>query len=344
LDRIHISAAQSAIEIPKASPGHILLIAQDAAVAKGVCADLDAAGLRCTVVRTCAHARKFIIRHGVDLVLLDRMVLATAGDCWCELRGHQESRPVPILAFSQQADVSNVAAQAKTFTAAAIGPVPGRLQSHGIILDRIAQRVIYEGQETYLAYAPFRLLEYFLRHPGRVISRGELFTSLWGQHGPIGRRIDVYVGSLRKLLRRRDGGTLIQTVRGVGYVFADERGEGGRLPLRRVDGNEDPGDDAAAFRPQGNQFKLDHKGRCLQINGVGYHLSPREFAVLELLMLNPNLTLSRSVIAGCIWGQGNADPRTVDATISRLRKAINQQPSSNRPICSVPGRGYQFHP
>ena len=41
--------------------------------------------------------------------------------------------------------MSNVAAQAKTFTAAAIGPVPGRLQGHGIILDRIAQRVIYEG-------------------------------------------------------------------------------------------------------------------------------------------------------------------------------------------------------
>jgi DNA-binding response OmpR family regulator len=61
-------------------------------------------------------------------------------------------------------------------------------------------------------------------------------------------------------------------------------------------------------------------------------------------MLNPNLTLSRSVIGGCIWGQGSADPRTVDATISRLRKAINQQPSSNRPICSIPGRGYQFHP
>jgi DNA-binding response OmpR family regulator len=339
LDRIHISAAQSAIEIPKASSGHILLIAQDVAVAKGVCTDLDAAGLQCTFVRTCAHAREFIIRHGVDLILLDRMVLANTGDCWGDLREHSENRPVPILTFSQQVDVSNVAAQAKTFTAAPIGPVPGRLQGHGIILDRIAQRVIYDGQETYLAYAPFRLLEYFLRHPGRVISREELFASLWGPHGRVGRRIDVYVGSLRKLLRRRNGGTLIQTVRGVGYVFADERAGGGRLSLRRVDDNED---DATAVRRQGDQFKLDHKSRCLQTNGVCFHLSPREFAVLELLMLNPNLTLSRSVIADCVWGRGNADPRTVDATISRLRKAINQQSSSNRPICSVPCRGYQF--
>jgi DNA-binding response OmpR family regulator len=197
------------MDVPNASPGHILLIAQDVAVANGVCADLDAAGLRCTFARTCAHAREFIIRHGVDLILLDRTVLATAGDCWCELRGHQETRLVPILAFSQQAGASNIATQAKTFTA--LGPVPGRLQIHGIILDRIAQRVSYEGKEVYLACAPFRLLEYFLGHPGRVISRGELFASLWGQHGPVGRRIDVYVGSLRKLLRRRNGGTLIQT-------------------------------------------------------------------------------------------------------------------------------------
>src|SRR6185295_6877914 len=330
------------MDIPNASPGRILLIAQDVAVAKGVCAGLDAAGLHCTFVRTCAHARKFIIRHGVDLILLDRMVLATTSDCWCDLREHQGTRPVPILTFRQQADVSNVAAQAKTFTAAAIGPVPGRLEGHGIILDRIAQRVIYEGQETHLAYAQFRLLEYFLGHPGRVISRGELFASLWGHHGPVGRRIDVYVGSFRKLLRRQNGGTLIQTVRGVGYGLADERAERGRLPLRHVDGNEDPAHDATAFRPQGDQFTLDHKGKCLRINGVGFHLSPREFAVLELLMLNPNLTLSRSVIAGCIWDQGEADPRTVDATISRFRRAIKQRSASNHPIRSVPGKGYQF--
>ena len=133
-----------AMDVPNASPGHILLIAQDVAIAKGVCADLDAAGLRCTFARTCAHAREFIIRHGVDLILLDRTVLATAGDCWCELRGHQETRLVPILAFSQQAGASNIATQAKTFTA--LGPVPGRLQIHGIILDRIAQRVSYERQ------------------------------------------------------------------------------------------------------------------------------------------------------------------------------------------------------
>jgi two-component system, OmpR family, phosphate regulon response regulator PhoB len=340
LDRIHISAAQSAIEIPKASPGHILLIAQNAAVAKGVCADLDAAGLRCTVVRTCAHARKFIIRHGVDLVLLDRMVLATAGDCWCELRGHQESRPVPILAFSQQADVSNVAAQAKTFTAAAIGPVPGRLQSHGIILDRIAQRVSYKGKEIDLAYAQFRLLEYFLRHPGRVLSRAELFASLWGQQGQVGRRIDVRVGTLRKLFRSRSGGELIQSVRGVGYVFAVDRSQERRSPR----GTNSLQKSARATSPgaNGDQFRLDHAANCLKINGIPFPLSPREFAVLELLMLNPETTFSRAVIGDCVWGQGKVDLRTVDATISRLRKAIKQQSRSNHPIRSVLARGYQF--
>jgi two-component system phosphate regulon response regulator PhoB len=341
LDRIHISAAQSAIEVPKASPGHILLIAQDVAVAKGVCADLDAAGLRCTFVRTCAHARKFIIRHGVDLILLDRMVLATAGDCWCELRGHQGTRPVPILAFSQQADSSNVAAQAKTFTAAGIGSVPERLQGHGIILDRIAQRVSYEGQEIHLAYAQFRLLEYFLRHPGRVLSRVELFASLWGQQGQVGRRIDVYVATLRKLFRSRSGGELIRTVRGVGYVFPVDRSQERRSPPRGTNSLKKSAR-ATSASANGDQFRLDHAANRLQINGIPFPLSPREFAVLELLMLNAEMTFSRAVIGDCVWGQGNVDLRTVDATISRLRKAIKQQSRSNHPIRSVPARGYQF--
>lgn len=340
MDRIHISAAQSAIEVPKAAPGRILLIAQDVAVAKGVCADLDAAGLQCTFVRTCVRAREFMIRHGVDLILLDRMVLATTGDCWCELRGHPETRSIPILAFSQRADASNVAARAKTFTAAAICPVPGRLQGHGIILDRMAQRVSYEGKEIYLAYAQFRLLEYFLRHPGRVLSRSELFARVWGQQGQVGRRIDVGVGTLRKLFRSRSGGELIQSVRGVGYVFAVDRSQERRSP-RGTNSLQKP---ACATSPStdGDQFRLDHAANCLKINGIAFQLSPREFAVLELLMLNPEMTFSRAVIGDCVWGHGKVDLRTVDATISRLRKAIKQQSRSNHPIRSVPARGYQF--
>ena len=281
-----------------------------------------------------------MIRHGVDLVLLDRMVLATTCDCWCELRGHREIRPVPILAFSRQADASNVAAQAKTFTAAAIGRVPGNLQGHGIILDRIAQRVSYEGEEIYLAYAQFRLLEYFLSNPGRVLSRGELFASLWGQQGQVGRRIDVYVATLRKLFRSRSGGELIRTVRGVGYVFAVDSSHERSSPRR----TNSPQKSARAASPSanGDEFRLDHAANCLQINGIPFPLSPREFAVLELLMLNPEMTFNRAVIGDCVWGQGKVELRTVDATISRLRKAIKQQSRSNHPIRSVPARGYQF--
>lgn len=53
-----------------------------------------------------------------------------------------------MLAFSKQADAPNLAAKAKTFTSAATGPVPGSLQGHGIILDRIAQRVSYEARRS----------------------------------------------------------------------------------------------------------------------------------------------------------------------------------------------------
>jgi DNA-binding response OmpR family regulator len=170
LDRTHISVAQSAIEVPKASRGHILLIAQDVAVAKAVCADLDAAGLQCTFVRTCVHARRVIRARRLDLILLDRMVLVTAdAPCWSELRGHRDASIVPILTFSRSDDALVVSARVRAIMQVATRPAPEKLEGHGIVLDRAAQRALYRGHDLRLAAAQFRLLEYFLKNPGRIL-------------------------------------------------------------------------------------------------------------------------------------------------------------------------------
>ena len=340
MDRTHISVAQSAIEVPKASRGHILLIAQDVAVAKGVCADLDAAGLQCTFVRTCVHAQRVIKARRLDLILLDRMVLVSAdAPCWNDLRGHRDASIVPILAFSRGDDALVVSARVRAFMQVATRPAPEKLEGHGIVLDRVAQRTLYRGHDLRLAAVQFRLLEYFLKNPGRILSRHELLASLWGYEGVVGRRVDVYVGTLRKLLGSRSGSKLIRTVRGAGYVFGGNQAKGLRL-AGPVDGHEGP---VKSGDPD-DQLKLDYAARSLRIKSVNFPLSPREFAVLELLMLNPDMTFNRSVIANSIWGEGNVDPRTVDATISRLRRAIKQKSSSHHPIRSVIGRGYQFCP
>ena len=66
----------------------------------------------------------------------------------------------------------------------------------------------------------FALLELFLRSPGRVLSRTQIFESVWGyDFGPESNGLWVYIGYLR---RKMGEPRLIQTVRGIGYVLREE--------------------------------------------------------------------------------------------------------------------------
>ena len=72
-----------------------------------------------------------------------------------------------------------------------------------------------------LTKTEFALLELFLRNPGRVLSRTQIFESVWGyDFGPESNGLWVYIGYLR---RKMGEPRLIQTVRGLGYVLREEK-------------------------------------------------------------------------------------------------------------------------
>ncbi len=73
-------------------------------------------------------------------------------------------------------------------------------------------------------------------------------------------------------------------------------------------------------------------------------LRPKEFGLLELLILNSGTVLSREDIVKRAWhDSSDLDIRTVDVTVGRLRKAVNRGWLPD-PIRSVRGQGYTFHP
>ena len=77
-----------------------------------------------------------------------------------------------------------------------------------IELDRDKHRVARSGRPIDLGPTEYRLLEFFLEHPGRVFSREQLLDSVWGRDIYIDERtVDVHIGRLRKLLNP-DGTTL----------------------------------------------------------------------------------------------------------------------------------------
>ncbi|KPQ36615.1 MAG: Response regulators consisting of a CheY-like receiver domain and a winged-helix DNA-binding domain [Phormidesmis priestleyi Ana] len=83
-----------------------------------------------------------------------------------------------------------------------------------IVLDLRTRRAHVGSLSVDLPAREFTLAETFFRHPGQVLSREQLLDRVWGyDYNPGSNIVDVYVGYLRKKL----GGDLIETVRGMGY-------------------------------------------------------------------------------------------------------------------------------
>lgn len=96
----------------------------------------------------------------------------------------------------------------------------GTIRFAGIELDVDRHRVFIDGEETRLTATEFRLLETFLTRRGRVQTRDSLLRDVWGADINVTpRTVDTHVKRLREKLV--DYGNYIETVRGVGYRFAE---------------------------------------------------------------------------------------------------------------------------
>jgi two-component system alkaline phosphatase synthesis response regulator PhoP len=100
------------------------------------------------------------------------------------------------------------------------GPV--RLEAGNLQVDVSAHRVTLDGRPLALKPREFDLLAYFLRHPGRVHTRDRLLQQVWGyEYVGDTRTVDVHVRWLRSKIEPDSANpTRLQTVRGVGYLFA----------------------------------------------------------------------------------------------------------------------------
>ncbi|HUH38591.1 MAG TPA: winged helix-turn-helix domain-containing protein, partial [Spongiibacteraceae bacterium] len=97
------------------------------------------------------------------------------------------------------------------------------IQVLGLALDPVSHRVSAEEQPLALGPTEFRLLRFFMTHPERVYTRGQLLDQVWGGGVYVEERtVDVHIRRLRKALctDTADYGALIQTVRGTGYRFS----------------------------------------------------------------------------------------------------------------------------
>jgi two-component system, OmpR family, copper resistance phosphate regulon response regulator CusR len=92
------------------------------------------------------------------------------------------------------------------------------IEIEDLVVDPTSRLVTRGGQTIDLTAKEYALLEYFMRNPGRVLTREMITDRLWSfDSASFTNVIDVYVGRLRRKLDDGRDVKLIQTVRGVGY-------------------------------------------------------------------------------------------------------------------------------
>jgi len=230
--------------------GRILIVEDDTDIAQLVTRYLQKAGYDTEVAATGAEALQAITRGPHDLVVLDLMLPYVDGLEICRrVRGDERSANMPIIMLTARADESErivglelgaddylakpfspnelVARVRALLRRAQRGSPASRTITYGpLTVDTERHVVSVDGHDVTLTAKEFLLLEYFLQHRGRVLSRDVLLTDVWGYRYTGGTRtVDVHVRRLREKLPLLTDALV--TVKQFGYKLADPVPENG---------------------------------------------------------------------------------------------------------------------
>jgi two-component system phosphate regulon response regulator PhoB len=206
--------------------------------------NLSQAGFRVETAASGRDALEQLRRSPPDLMVLDLMLPDVSGNDICrQVRSDPALADLPILmltAKSEEVDrvvgfelgaddyvpkpfspreltlrVRAVLRRRATSAAAGAGLEHGALR-----VDPERHRCFVGGEEVELTAKEFRLLTTLMTRPGRVLTRERLLDEVWGSEITVtSRTIDTHLKRLREKLGV--AGDLIETVRGVGYRFAE---------------------------------------------------------------------------------------------------------------------------
>jgi two-component system phosphate regulon response regulator PhoB len=205
---------------------------------------LSRAGLESVHAGDARTAQEAIMARVPDLILLDWMLPGMSGlEFARRLRREEMTREVPIIMLTARGEENDRVGGldagvddyvVKPFSTrelvARIKAVIRRTQSEteqgtvelgGLRVDGPAHRVFAGDKAVPIGPTEYRLLYFFMTHPERVYSRGQLLDHVWGGNVYVEERtVDVHIRRLRKTLEPFGLDALVQTVRGSGYRFS----------------------------------------------------------------------------------------------------------------------------
>ena len=225
----------------------ILIIEDDERVASVIKRGLAEAGHGVSVAYDGQMGQKLALKDNFDVIIMDIILPKINGLDLCKfIKAARPQIPVIMLTalgttddkvegFDAGADdylvkpfdfrelevrVRALAKRNNTIERSVHGDV---LRTAGLEMNTKTKTVKRDGMEIILTPKEFKLLEYLMRNPGRVISRTEISENVWETIFDTGTNfIDVYMNYLRKKVDRDFGVKLIHTRPGMGFIFKEE--------------------------------------------------------------------------------------------------------------------------
>ena len=222
---------------------YVLLVEDDDAISMVLRYNLEKDGYEVGLAMDGEEALIMASERLPDLVILDWMLPKVPGIEVCRrLRAKPDARNIPIIMLTARGEETDrirgldTGADdyvTKPFSTTELlarvravlrrirpGLADDRLVFGDIIVDRVSHRVKRAERDVHLGPTEFRLLDYFMQHPGRVFSREHLLDAVWGSDVYVeARTVDVHVGRLRKALNEETEIDPIRTVRSAGYAL-----------------------------------------------------------------------------------------------------------------------------
>ena len=234
-DETDVSKSSSpATELPR-----VAIVEDEAALVEVLQYNLERAGLATDVYERGDTALEGLRAHPPDVVLLDLMLPGLDGlELARTLKRNEQTASIPIIVLTAKGEevdrivglelgaddyiTKPFSPRELTLRIKAVlrrgdgAPAPTVLEAGSIRLDRTAHEAQLAGAPLQLTATEFRLLQLLLERQGRVQSRSQLLTEVWGYAEDVdSRTVDTHVRRLRRKLA--DEADRIETVIGVGY-------------------------------------------------------------------------------------------------------------------------------
>jgi two-component system OmpR family response regulator len=226
---------------------NILIVEDDPVTALYVTEGLQAAGHTPYWAPTGPDGFEQARRGGCALVIVDRMLPGLDGLALVKnLRKHAIRTPVLFLTTMDDLDarveglnagaddyltkpfaMTELLARVNAIMRRAVRPdearSPVRLKAAGLEMDLIARTVARDGRVIEVQHQEFKLLEFLMRHAGRVVTRKMLLEKVWDlEFDPGTNIVESHMSRLRAKVDRGFSHELIRTVRGAGYVLSTD--------------------------------------------------------------------------------------------------------------------------